>query len=249
MTELTDRRFVLDLPVDPLPLDGAVERIAQVIQAHRAQGALTPLQIVTLNAEMAMQALQDAELAEIIKHCGLVVPDGSGVVWALGRHGERVRKVAGVDLVRAMAARAARDGFRIFFLGAKPGVAREAADNLAEQYPGMAIAGCRDGYFQEADEPALLEEIRASKADILLVALGVPRQEKWLARYQQAAGVPVAMGVGGSFDVFAGRVKRAPAGFQRLHIEWLYRLIQEPWRFQRMQSTLPAFVGEVLKRG
>jgi N-acetylglucosaminyldiphosphoundecaprenol N-acetyl-beta-D-mannosaminyltransferase len=196
-----------------------------------------------------MQALNDEELADVIRHCGLVVPDGSGVVWALRRHGDVVQKVAGVDLVRAMAARAGKEGFGIYFLGAKPGVAREAADNLAAQFPGMRIAGARDGYFKPEDEPALFDEIRAAKPDILLVALGVPRQEKWIVQHQKALGVAVAMGVGGSLDVFAGRVKRAPAGFQRLHIEWLYRLIQEPWRFQRMQSTLPAFVGEVLKRG
>ncbi|MDB5100490.1 MAG: glycosyl transferase, WecB/TagA/CpsF family [Cyanobacteria bacterium RYN_339] len=249
MTDMIARRFVLDLPVDPLTLNAAVDRVAQVMQSHRASPDLTPLQIVTLNAEMAMQALQDEELAAVIRHCGLVVPDGSGVVWALRRHGDVVQKVAGVDLVRAMAARAAQDGYSVYFLGGKPGVAQEAADKLAEQFPGLRVAGCRDGYFQPADEPALLDEIRTARPDLLLVALGVPRQEKWIVQHQKALGVPVAMGVGGSFDVFAGRVKRAPVGFQRLHIEWLYRLIQEPWRFQRMQSTLPAFVGEVLKRG
>jgi N-acetylglucosaminyldiphosphoundecaprenol N-acetyl-beta-D-mannosaminyltransferase len=249
MTDVIARRFVLDLPVDPLSLNTAVDRVAQVIQAHGQAPDLTPLQIVTLNAEMAMQALQNDELAAVIRHCGLVVPDGSGVVWALRRHGEVVQKVAGVDLVRAMAARAAQDGFGVYFLGAKPGVAQEAADNLANQFPGLCFAGVRDGYFKPEDEPALLDEIRAAKPGLLLVALGVPRQETWIARHQKALGVPVAMGVGGSFDVFAGRVNRAPVGFQRLHIEWLYRLIQEPWRFQRMSSTLPAFVGEVLKRG
>jgi N-acetylglucosaminyldiphosphoundecaprenol N-acetyl-beta-D-mannosaminyltransferase len=207
------------------------------------------MQIVTLNAEMAMQALADSELAGIIQRCGLVVPDGSGVVWALRRQGVPTAKVAGVELVNQVAAQAAREGHRLFFLGAKPGVAQEAADKLAERHPGLIVAGVRDGYFKPEDEPALMDEIRASRADVLLVALGVPRQEKWIARHQAALGVPVAMGVGGSFDVFAGRVQRAPGTFQKLHLEWLYRLIQEPWRFQRMQSTLPRFVVEVLKRG
>lgn len=243
MPAVTDRRYVLELPVDPLPMAQALARVEQAI-LERA-----PLQIVTLNAEMSMQAIENPALGAVIKHCGLVVPDGSGVVWALKRQGVDTPKVAGVDLVRGMAEQAAQKGHKLFLLGAKPGVAAEAAQALQASYPGLTIAGVRDGYFKAEDEPALFDEIRAANPDILLVALGVPRQELWIAEHQKALGVPVAMGVGGSFDVFAGRVQRAPEAFQKLHLEWLYRLIQEPWRFQRMQSTLPRFVGEVLKRG
>jgi N-acetylglucosaminyldiphosphoundecaprenol N-acetyl-beta-D-mannosaminyltransferase len=243
MPTVLERRYVLELPVDPLLMDQALDRVGDAI-ANR-----TPMQIVTLNAEMSMQSQENPALAEVIKACGLVVPDGSGVIWALKRQGVRTPKVAGVDLVRGMAARAAERGHRLFLLGAKPGVAAEAADALVAANPGLVIAGVRDGYFQAADEPALLDEIRQARPDILLVALGVPRQELWIAEHQAALGVPVAMGVGGSFDVFAGRVQRAPELFQKLHLEWLYRLIQEPWRFQRMSATLPQFVGEVMKRG
>lgn len=243
MPTVLERRYVLELPVDPLKMDQALDRVGEAI-ANR-----TPMQIVTLNAEMSMQSQENPALAEVIKACGLVVPDGSGVIWALKRQGVHTPKVAGVDLVRGMAARAAERGHRIFLLGAKPGVAAEAADALVAANPGLVVAGVRDGYFQSADEPALLDEIREARPDILLVALGVPRQELWIAEHQASLGVPVAMGVGGSFDVFAGRVQRAPALFQKLHLEWLYRLIQEPWRFQRMSATLPQFVGEVMKRG
>lgn len=243
MPAMLDRRYVLDLPVDPMTMPQALERVAGAI-ANR-----TPLQIVTLNAEMSMQAQADPALAEVIKKCGLAVPDGSGVIWALKRQGVSTPKVAGVDLLRGMAEQASKAAHKLFLLGAKPGVAQEAADALQAQYPGLQVVGVRDGYFKAEDEPALFDEIRQANPDILLVALGVPRQELWIAQHQAALGVPVAMGVGGSFDVFAGRVQRAPTIFQQLHLEWLFRLIQEPWRFQRMQSTLPRFVAEVMKRG
>lgn len=243
MPAMLDRRYVLDLPVDPMTMPQALERVAGAI-ANR-----TPLQIVTLNAEMSMQAQADPALAEVIKKCGLAVPDGSGVIWALKRQGVSTPKVAGVDLLRGMAEQASKAAHKLFLLGAKPGVAQEAADALQAQYPGLQVVGVRDGYFKAEDEPALFDEIRQANPDILLVALGVPRQELWIAQHQEALGVPVAMGVGGSFDVFAGRVQRAPTIFQQLHLEWLFRLIQEPWRFQRMQSTLPRFVAEVMKRG
>ncbi len=246
MTVATSRHFVLGLPVDVLSLAAATDIVAQAIVARRE-----PLQIVTMNAEMAMQAQQDPALAEVIRHAGLVTPDGSGVVWAVRRQpgGDAIHKVAGVDLLREVAGRAAREGWSLFLLGAKPGVAAEAAAHLTEANPGLRIVGVRDGYFKAADEPALFDEIRRARPDVLLVALGVPRQETWIRRFQGELGVPVAMGVGGSFDVFAGRVQRAPELFRKFHLEWLFRLIQEPWRFRRMRSTLPEFVKEVLRRG
>jgi N-acetylglucosaminyldiphosphoundecaprenol N-acetyl-beta-D-mannosaminyltransferase len=245
MPAVLERRFVLELPVDLLTLDGGVERVAEAV-ARRS-----PLHIVTMNAEMAMQAQADPELGDVIRRAGLVTPDGSGVVWAVRRQpgAPRIGKVAGVDLLKAVAARAGREGWSLYFLGAQPGVAQAAADKLAAENPGLRIAGVRDGYFKPEDEPAVRDAIREARPDVLLVALGVPRQEKWIARWHAELDVPVAMGVGGSFDVFAGRVQRAPTLFQQLHLEWLFRLIQEPWRFQRMRSTLPVFVKEVLRRG
>jgi N-acetylglucosaminyldiphosphoundecaprenol N-acetyl-beta-D-mannosaminyltransferase len=254
MPSVLDRRFVLDLPVDPFTLAQSLERADAAVQSIRAAGpgALPTIHVATLNAEMAMQAQEDAELASILQRCALVVPDGSGVVWALRRQGMPVKKVAGVELVAALAEAGAQRGYRFFFLGAKPGVAQEAVDALAKRFPGLEAVGVRDGYFSAEDEPALLAQIREARPDVLFVALGVPRQEKWIASHLAElaeAGVAIAMGVGGSFDVFAGRVQRAPRAFQKLHLEWLFRLIQEPWRFQRMQSTLPRFVVEVIKRG
>ncbi len=234
------RAHVLGFPVDPVAVDAAVERVATAIREK------APLQVVTINAEMAMQGLADPELGDILRRSGLVLPDGSGVVWAVRRQGRPVAKLAGVDFLGHVARWCAENGKSLYLFGAAEGVADAAAAKLQERYPGLAIAGTRSGFFTPDEEPALLDGIRAAQPDVLLVALGVPRQEKWIARHQQALGIPVAMGVGGSFDVLADRVKRAPAGFQRLHLEWLYRLIQEPWRWKRMGSTLPRFAWLVM---
>jgi N-acetylglucosaminyldiphosphoundecaprenol N-acetyl-beta-D-mannosaminyltransferase len=246
---MPERTFVLGLPVDTLPMAGAVDRVASKVSegAPREAGGL---HVVTMNAEMAMQAQRDVELGDIIRGAGLVVPDGSGVVWAVRRQRpeQRVCKVAGVDLVRELAALGATQGWRFYLLGGQPGVAEAASRALADAHPALRVVGVRDGFFTADQEPEVLAEIRAARPDVLLVALGVPRQEKWIRLHQQALGVPVAMGVGGSFDVFAGRVRRAPAAFRRLHLEWLFRLLQEPWRLQRVRATLPAFVREVLTR-
>lgn len=235
------RSEVLGLPVDPVGLDEALSRVG----AHLRERL--PLRVVTINAEMAMQAHADPALAEIIRGAGLVIPDGSGVVWALRRRGDRVSKLAGVDFVRHLAAYCAEGGHRLFLLGAAPGVAEAAAEALRKVSPGLVVAGIRDGFWKPEEEPEVIAAIRETRPDVILVALGVPRQEKWIARHQEALGVPVAMGVGGSFDVFAERVQRAPLWMQRLHLEWLFRLYQEPWRWRRMAGTLPRFAWLVLR--
>lgn len=235
------RAEVLGLPVDPVSLDEALRRVG----AHLSNRQ--PLRVVTLNAEMAMQAQADPELFGIIREAGLVIPDGSGVVWALRRQGRRVAKLAGVDFVRHLARLCAAGGHRLYLLGAAPGVAEAAATALTRHAPGLIVAGARDGFWKPEEEAAVLEAIREARPDVILVALGVPRQEKWIARHQEALGVPVAMGVGGSFDVFAERVQRAPVWMQRLHLEWLFRLYQEPWRWRRMAGTLPRFAWLVLR--
>lgn len=226
---------MLGFPVDPVDAGGALERLQRAIAHGDA------LQVVTINAEMAMQGLADPELGDILRASGLVLPDGSGVVWAIRRQGRSVQKLAGVDFLGHVAGWCAAHGKRMYLFGAADGVAEAAARTLQARYPGLGIAGTRPGFFSPEEEPQLLEAIRQAEPDVLLVALGVPRQEKWIARHHAALGVPVMMGVGGSFDVLAGRVKRAPGLFQRFHLEWLYRLIQEPWRWKRMGSTLPRF--------
>ena len=231
---------VLGYPVDAIESSEAIALVQKAVMERLS------LHIVTLNAEMTMQGQGDQELSEILKQAQLVLPDGSGVVWAIRRQGKRVSKLAGVDFLGQMAAWCAREGKRVFLFGAAEGVAAEAAEALKHFYPGLQIAGVHSGFFSPEEEPVILETIRSAEPDILWVALGVPRQEKWIARHREGLSVPVMMGVGGSFDVLASRVKRAPAIFRRLHLEWLFRLIQEPWRWRRMAATLPKFAWQVI---
>lgn len=238
---MQERIRVLDVPVDLVGAEGALERVETAINQR------SPLHIVTLNAEMAVLSRTDEVFRGIVQRSGLVLPDGSGVVWAARRAKIPIAKLAGVDFLLRVAQEAARKGWKIYFLGAKPEVVRTAVERLKERIPGLPVAGFQDGYFQ--DEAEVLAKIREARPDVLLVALGVPRQEKWIALHQAALGVPVCMGVGGSFDVFAGTVQRAPRWMQRTHLEWLFRLYREPWRWRRILGALPRFVWLVWRNG
>ena len=154
-------------------------------------------------------------------------------------------RVSGVDLVARICERAADKGYAVFLLGALPGVAEDAARSLQSRCTGLRIVGTRDGYFSPEDEPKVVQEIAEAKPDILFVGLGAPRQEKWISRHMEALQVPVAIGVGGTFDVLAGRAKRAPEWMQRAGLEWLYRLLREPSRLPRMWS-LPRLIWMTL---
>jgi len=233
---------LLGAPVDALSLDGAVERVAAFVADGR------PRQVITLNPEILYRAYYDGALMNLLKAADLVTADGVGIVWAARVAGTPVpERVTGIDLMLRLMPRAAREGWRIFLLGAAPGVAAEAARRLVGQYPGLVIAGTRHGYFKPDEEGAVVEEIRRAAPHLLFAALGAPKQEWFIARHKEALGVPVAMGVGGSFDVLAGRVKRAPLWMRRLHLEWLGRLLMEPSRWRRM-LVLPRFARLVWSR-
>lgn len=204
-----------------------------------------PRLVATANAEMVMLAQDDRELFGILNRADLVLADGAGVVWAARRLGPGVpERVAGYDLTQELLRRAAVAGFRVYWLGAAPGVAETAARLAAERFPGLVSVGVHDGYFRP-DDAEIVTRIRDANPDILLCALGVPKQEKWLSRNLQLLGVPVSIGVGGTFDVMAGLVKRAPLWMQRAGLEWSYRLIRQPSRLVRMLA-LPRFVLRVL---
>lgn len=205
---------LLDLPVHPVTLQDALD----VLEAAIARR--TPTHVVSLNGALIMQAIRDVQLAEVIRRAGLVIPDGVGVILAarILRLALR-RRTPGVDLAEALCARAAERGHRVFLLGAAPGVAAAAASRLAERCPGIRIVGTAHGFFESADEPALLDSIRKTSPDVLLVALGAPRQEIWLDRNARVLGIPVMMGVGGTLDVLAGRVRRAPGWMRALGLE------------------------------
>jgi N-acetylglucosaminyldiphosphoundecaprenol N-acetyl-beta-D-mannosaminyltransferase len=204
-------------------------------------------QIVTLNAEMTMAARANAELGSAIAAAELVIPDGAGVVWALARQGHRVRRSPGIELARQLLEHAARVGWRVALVGASPAVMETLRQRLPAEIPGLQLALTIHGFQAPDLWPALEAELCQAQPELVLVALGVPRQETWTQRLHR--GQPgLWMGVGGSFDVWSGQKRRAPAWMGRLQIEWLYRLIQEPSRWRRMLA-LPAFVLAVLRNG
>jgi len=216
---------------------------AEALALHRRGGG----QIVTLNAEMTMAARADQRLGQAIEAAELVIPDGAGVVWALGRQGLRVRRSPGIETARWLLDHAAVEGWSVALVGASPEVMERLRQRLRRELPALNLVFSVHGYQQEADWPRLERELLALDPDLVLVALGVPRQELWI---HGLAGRRhgLWMGVGGSFDVWAGIKKRAPGWMSALQIEWLYRLIQEPTRWRRMLA-LPDFFWAVLRQG
>jgi N-acetylglucosaminyldiphosphoundecaprenol N-acetyl-beta-D-mannosaminyltransferase len=214
---------------------------AEALALHRRGGG----QIVTLNAEMTMAALADQRLGQVIEAAELVIPDGAGVVWALGRQGRRVRRSPGIETARWLLDHAAAQGWSVALVGATPEVMERLRLRLRQELPALKLVFSVDGYQQQADWPRLESELLALDPDLVLVALGVPRQELWIHGHAGRRH-GLWMGVGGSFDVWAGIKKRAPGWMSALQIEWLYRLIQEPTRWRRMLA-LPEFFWAVLR--
>jgi len=230
---------VLGVNVDRISMPEALETLESFIRQK------SPRIIATANAEMIMMAQNDTELLGVLNAASLVLPDGAGVVWAAGKLGFPVpERVAGFDLTQRMLQRSAQCGYRIYWLGASPGVAEAANARASSEFPGLVTVGIRDGYFLPEDS-SVIDSIREAKPDILLCALGVPKQEKWLFRNLEKLNVAVTIGVGGTFDVMAGKVTRAPVWMQQAGLEWLYRLLCQPTRFVRMLA-LPRFVLRVL---
>ena len=199
--------------------------------------------VVTADASMVVLARQDAELLQIVNKAEMVTPDGSGILWASRLLGKPIsERVSGVDLVAHLCRLSAmpEKGYRLYFLGAAPGVAQQAADNLSATYPGAKIVGTRNGFFSSDEEPAIVAGIAALKPDVVLVAFGIPKQEKFITRHKEAIGASVYIGIGGSFDVYSGLVSRAPVWMQNAGLEWIYRLWQNPKKISKVM-TLPRF--------
>lgn len=230
---------ILGVNVDAMTMSESVAQIETYMAGEE------PVMIATANAEMIMRATQDEELRGILNRAAIVTADGAGTVWAARHLGyEMPERVAGYDLAQQLMKNSVRQGQRIYFFGSAPGVAEKAKAKAEQLYPGIQIVGTRDGYFTEADEPAIIEDIKAKRPHLLLVALGVPKQEKWLAKHQAELGVPVAIGVGGTLDVMAGVMKRAPLWMQKAKLEWLFRGMLQPKRAGRLLA-LPKFVLKV----
>lgn len=206
-----------------------------------------PRYVVTADTSGIVIAQQDAEYRRILNAADLVTPDSIGVVWASRRFGAPVpERVPGVDTMEALCALAAEEGRRVFLFGAAPGVADQAAENLVRKHPGLNVVGTRHGFFSADEEEDIVSTIRAARPDLLFVAFGIPKQEKWIAQHLPATGAKLAMGVGGSFDAFAGVVKRAPAPIRKIHMEWLWRTLSNPKKI-RKAATLPRFALMVLR--
>ena len=235
---------ILDVPVHPLTMGEAVSVLEESITSGEQAF------VVTANAEIIMMCQEDAGYKKIVSQdAQLVLPDGAGAVWA-GRHlGYKVpERVAGFDLYCQLLDKAAQKGYKAFFFGGSPGIAEAAKAKSEELYPGVQVVGCRNGYFKKEESQAIIDEINASGADMLFAALGAPKQEKWLVRYREQLKPKILMGIGGSFDVFAGKMERAPKWMQDASLEWLFRLYKQPSRFMRMMA-LPKFVLKVVFNG
>ncbi|MBE6662614.1 MAG: WecB/TagA/CpsF family glycosyltransferase [Ruminococcaceae bacterium] len=216
-----------------------------LMAARLARGKSTV--VYTPNPIMLENATRDPALRAALSRADLNLPDGIGVVWTARLLGEQMcGRVTGVDTAKGVLALAAKKGYRVFFLGGRPGVANEAARRLATRLSGLTVCGVRDGYFSVREEGTVLKEIRRASPDILFVCLGSPRQELWIDRYRDTlADVKLFMGLGGTLDVFAGNVKRAPLPIQNLGLEWLWRMALEPRRLRELPK-MAAFLYRIL---
>lgn len=235
------RVCILDIPVDNVTMDQALE----AIQTFVASGE--PHLVITADASGIVIAQEDSEFKQLLQSAELVTPDSSGILWASKKLGQPIPdRVSGVDLLDRTCALSADKGYRLYFLGAAPGVAEMAAEKLRLKHPGCNIVGTRHGYFPADSDEVVAKEVAELKPDVLFVAMGIPRQEKFIKATQHIIRAPVGIGVGGSFDVFSGRAKRAPKIVQRIRMEWLWRLILNPKKWAKAK-TLPRFMALVLK--
>ena len=232
------RTEILGVGFDDLTIEEAADRASALLEEEGFHYVVTP------NPELVDRARREETFREALNGADLVLPDGIGVVYAARLLGRSLKgRCPGIDFAGKLMERMARKGQRLYLLGAKPGVAEAAAARLEVRYPGLTICGVHDGYFQE-DGP-VVEDIRKAGADVVFVCLGFPKQEYWMVKNGPATGARLLAGLGGSLDVFAGVVERAPESWQRLGLEWLYRLTREPKRIGRM-ARLPLFLAAAL---
>jgi N-acetylglucosaminyldiphosphoundecaprenol N-acetyl-beta-D-mannosaminyltransferase len=243
----SERSQILGCRIDRVNLDQAVAVCEEAIASRGFA------QHMAINVSKLMALRADEHLRESVERCELVTADGQPIVWASRLlHDPLPSRVTGIDLMHGLLARSAAAGYRVYILGAKTEVVEAAVARIRVQHPGVAIVGHRNGYYADTEEPAVAAEIAASRPDILFVAMSSPRKEYFLLRYGRTLGVPVVMGVGGAIDVVAGVTRRAPEAMQRLGLEWLFRLAQEPRRLARRYAVtnsqfLVALAREVIR--
>lgn len=233
------KQNILGVQVDDLTLEEAAQAGLLLLEQPGFHYVVTP------NPEFILAAQKDEAFRQVLNQADLALPDGIGVVYASKILGKPLKgRAPGADFAQKLMEALAKSGKGLFLLGAKPGVAQKAAQNLMAAHPGLVISGVHDGYFQDA--APVVEEIRASGAQVVFVCLGAPKQELWMAQYGPQTGASLAVGLGGCLDVFAGNVQRAPVAWQKAGLEWLYRLIKEPSRFGRM-AKLPLILVDAAK--
>ena len=232
------RTYILGVGIDTLNRKETLDRAIGYIKADERKCKL----IATPNPEVIMRARVDEEFAKVLDKADVVIPDGVGVVWASRFSKVRLKEtVTGCDLCfQIFEHMKDMEGKRAYLLGAASGVASLAKENMEKKFPGLDICGVRNGFFSADEEEGIVAEINNLRPDVLLVGLGSPRQEKWIDKYKEKLDINLAIGCGGTIDVMAGKVKRAPMMFRRLGLEWFYRLISQPSRFFRM-LVLPKF--------
>jgi N-acetylglucosaminyldiphosphoundecaprenol N-acetyl-beta-D-mannosaminyltransferase len=237
------RLSILNIWVDPVDMEQALACVERFID----EGG-SPHAVFAVNPEKNFSVPKNPALYKIFRNADLLIPDGIGVVLAARLlYGARLKRVPGVELMHNICRLSAKKGYKVFVYGAKEKVSSEACDRLRVLYPGLRIVGRANGYVEEKDMAALVNQINGSEADILFLALGSPRQENWYARHRDALKtVKVCQGIGGTLDTIVGTVKRAPALWCRLNAEWLYRLLAEPKRAGR-QKVLPLFAAMVMR--
>lgn len=234
---------ILGVNIDKLTIDEASEKIYSFIENGGRHYVFTP------NSEIIMAAHRDGEFKKILNSADILTADGIGVVYASKFLKNPIpERAAGFDTAMSLLKKMDSGKNKLYLFGAKPGVAERAADKIKKMHPGIVISGCADGYFDEAKEKEIIADINEKKPDVLFVCLGFPKQEKWIYNHRDDLNVKVMMGLGGSLNVIAGEAKRAPKIFQKLNIEWFYRLCKEPWRIGRMMD-LPKFAATVVLNG
>jgi N-acetylglucosaminyldiphosphoundecaprenol N-acetyl-beta-D-mannosaminyltransferase len=241
---MSERITLMGCSIDNLSMEETLQTIEGFIHTGR------PHQHVVVNVDKLVKASRDPELRRIINDCALINVDGMPVVWASRLLGKPLKeRVAGVDLFEALMRRAGEKGWRVFLLGAKEEVVSKVASTYQHKYPNLVLAGYRNGYWKgEQEEAQVVEQIRDARPDLLFVAISSPKKEQFLGRYQAEMKIPFAMGVGGTFDVAIGHVKRAPVWMQKSGLEWFYRFLQEPRRmFRRYFIEDMAFVWLFIK--
>jgi len=232
---------ILGVPVDCFVRSETAEIVRQLLASRK------PSAVLAVNPEKVMHARRTPELMSALRNAGLLIPDGIGVVLAARLiQKASVDRIPGAELMPEICNVCRQDGKSVFLLGGKPGVGERAAATLSSLYPGLQIAGIQHGYFSSEDEEELVERINESGAAALFVALGTPRQERWIGKWRMQLATPLIQGVGGTFDVLSGEVARAPVLFRALHLEWFYRLVTQPTRLGR-QLVLPHFAWLVLR--